>query len=46
MDELSEPMDVEMFPIIDDSKIVDSDQTNIKTFNTNNVHVSEVNKYK
>ncbi|PBC31907.1 hypothetical protein APICC_07969 [Apis cerana cerana] len=42
MDELSEPMDVEMLPIIDDSKIVDSDQTNIKTFNTNNVHVSEV----
>ncbi|XP_043788492.1 nuclear cap-binding protein subunit 3-like [Apis laboriosa] len=42
MDELSEPMDVEMLPIIDDSKIVDSNQTNIKTFNTNNVHVSEV----
>ncbi|KAG6800132.1 nuclear cap-binding protein subunit 3 [Apis mellifera caucasica] len=42
MDELSEPMDVEMLPIIDDSKIVDSDQTNVKTFNTNNVHVSEI----
>lgn len=45
MDELGEPIDVEMVPVFDDSKTVDPDQTNVKTFNSNNVQVSEVKKY-
>ncbi|CAK9809977.1 Nuclear cap-binding protein subunit 3 [Anthophora plagiata] len=42
MDELCEPMDVEMVPVTDDSKLVDSDQIDVKTFNSNNVQVPEV----
>lgn len=44
MDELVEPIDVEMVPAVDDSKTVDSDQGSVKTFNSNNVQVPEVKK--
>ena len=42
MDESVELMDVEVIPPADDSKAVDSDQTSVKTFNSNNVQVPEV----
>lgn len=44
MDELSEPMDVEVEPATDDSKVVDSAETNVKSFNSNDVQVPEVFK--
>ena len=42
MDELGEPMDVEVEPATDDSKVVDSAETNVKPFNLNDVQVPEV----
>lgn len=42
MDELGEPMDVEMIPVTDDAKNVDSEQTDVKTFNSNNVQQPEI----
>lgn len=45
MDELGEPMDVEMVPATDDSKVVDSGETDVKPFNTNNVQAPEVTEY-
>ena len=42
MDESVELMDVEVIPPADDSKAVDSDQTSVKTFNSNNVQVPEI----
>lgn len=45
MDELGEPMDVEIIPVTEDGKNVDSEQTDVKTFNSNNVQQPEVNKY-
>lgn len=45
MDESVELMDVEVIPPADDSKAVDSDQTSVKTFNSNNVQVPEVKDY-
>lgn len=45
MDELGEPMEVEMVPAIDDVKNVDSEQTDVKTFNLNNIQAPEVKKH-
>lgn len=45
MDDLGEPMDVEMIPVTDDAKNVDSEQTDVKTFNSNNVQQPEVRIY-
>ncbi|XP_076287449.1 uncharacterized protein LOC143212487 isoform X2 [Lasioglossum baleicum] len=41
MDELVEPMDVEMVPADDDSETVYPDQTNVKTLNAKNVQSPE-----
>ncbi|XP_076627572.1 uncharacterized protein LOC143344889 [Colletes latitarsis] len=41
MEDLVESMDVEMIPVADDSKAVDLDQASVKTFNLNNVQVTE-----
>ena len=45
MDELGEPMEVEMVPVTDDVKNVDSEQTDVKPFNSNNMQVPEVKKH-
>lgn len=45
MNELGEPMDVEMIPVTDDAKNVDSEQVDVKIFNSNNVQQPEVRKY-
>lgn len=45
MDELSEPMEVEMVPVTDDVKNVDSEQTDVKPLNSNNMQVPEVKKH-
>lgn len=42
MDELGEPMDVEIIPVTDDAKNVDSEQIDVKTFNSNNVQQPEI----
>ncbi|XP_003394196.2 nuclear cap-binding protein subunit 3 isoform X1 [Bombus terrestris] len=42
MDELGEPMDVEIIPVTEDGKNVDSEQTDVKTFNSNNVQQPEI----
>ncbi|XP_003705799.1 uncharacterized protein LOC100878601 isoform X2 [Megachile rotundata] len=42
MDETSEPMDVEVDPVTDDSKIVDPVETDVKPFILNDVQVPEV----
>ncbi|XP_017875252.1 nuclear cap-binding protein subunit 3-like [Ceratina calcarata] len=42
MDEFGEPMDVEMVPVTNDTKDIDSGQTITKTFNFNNVQMPEV----
>ena len=42
MDELGEPMDVEIIPVTEDGKDVDSEQTDVKTFNSNNVQQPEI----
>ncbi|XP_076755137.1 uncharacterized protein LOC143425936 [Xylocopa sonorina] len=42
MDELGEPMDVEVVSATDDCKVVDSEETYVKPFNSNNVQVPEV----
>ncbi|XP_054008092.1 nuclear cap-binding protein subunit 3-like [Hylaeus anthracinus] len=41
MEDLVEVMDVEMVPVGDDSKTVDSDQASVKTFNSSNMQISE-----
>ncbi|XP_078044522.1 uncharacterized protein LOC144473998 isoform X1 [Augochlora pura] len=41
MDDLEEPMDVEMIPIDDESEIVYPDQTDVKTFNAKDVQAPE-----
>ncbi|XP_043523578.1 nuclear cap-binding protein subunit 3-like isoform X1 [Frieseomelitta varia] len=42
MDELGEPMEVEIVPVTDDVKNVDSEQTDVKPFNSNNMQVPEI----
>ncbi|XP_060813025.1 nuclear cap-binding protein subunit 3-like isoform X1 [Bombus pascuorum] len=42
MDEMCEPMDVEIIPVTDDAKNVDSEQIDVKTFNSNDVQQSEI----
>ncbi|XP_076233299.1 uncharacterized protein LOC143178478 isoform X2 [Calliopsis andreniformis] len=42
MDESLEPMDVEMDSFEDDSKAVDSSETNVKTFNSHGVQGAEI----
>lgn len=45
MDQLGEPMDVEIIPVTDDAKNVDSEQIDVEIFNSNNTQQPEVRKY-
>lgn len=46
MDQLGEPMDIEIIPVTDDAKNVDSEQIDVEIFNSNNMQQhAEVRKY-
>ncbi|XP_033184627.2 uncharacterized protein LOC117154075 [Bombus vancouverensis nearcticus] len=42
MDQLGEPMDVEIIPVTDDAKNVDSEQIDVEIFNSNNMQQPEI----
>ncbi|XP_033353314.1 nuclear cap-binding protein subunit 3-like isoform X1 [Bombus vosnesenskii] len=42
MDQLDEPMDVEIIPVTDDAKNVDSEQIDVEIFNSNNMQQPEI----